>query len=106
MNDDFGFWVAKMLGAFAGSAFSLAFMPSRTMWETSVRLICRLFVGTVFGSSTAGWLEKQFELSVGTEMERTIIGSFIAAFMAWYALGFAVRLVSSARTPRELKEEE
>lgn len=102
----FGYWIAKILGAFAGSAFSLAFMAPETKREAINRMGCGVFVGTIFGGAAVDWIEKQLDISIGTDIERAIAGAFIASFVAWYVLGVVYRFLSNAKTPRELKKGE
>ena len=81
-------WLAKGVGAVAGSAISLAYILPRGRREAAVRFAVGLVCGLVFGG-VAG-VKAVAELDIGSLVgpaETMLIGSALASLCAWWALG-------------------
>lgn len=92
-------WFAKVAGAVAGSAVSLAYMLPHGRREAAMRFAVGLICGTVFGGAAGVKIAEQFALSGDLgRAELTLMGSAAASLAAWTALGvfrrFADRLKS------------
>jgi hypothetical protein len=85
-------WVAKLAGAVAGSAISLAYMLPHGRREAACRFAVGVVCGLVFGG-TAG-LKIAAELGIESVIgpsEMMLMGSAAASLCAWWALGFVMR---------------
>lgn len=92
MNDTHWVWLAKLAGAVAGSAISLAYILPRGRREAAVRFAVGVVCGLVFGG-TAG-LKIAVELGIHRligPVELMLMGSAAASLCAWWGLGFLVR---------------
>lgn len=91
-----GAWLlgAKIGGAVAGSAISLAYVLPRGRREAAVRFFVGLACGLVFGG-TAG-VKIAAELGVEKmlgESELMLMGSAAASLCAWWAVGLVIRVL-------------
>lgn len=85
-------WVAKMIGAVAGSAISLAYLLPNGRREAAVRFGVGVACGFVFGG-TAG-IKIADELGIADALgagEMVLMGSAAASLCAWSAIGFLMR---------------
>ena len=86
-------YLAKLLGAVAGSAISIVYVLPRGRREAFIRFFVGLGVGLVFGSATglalADYLGVTDRLS---PFEITLSGSTAASLCAWWGLGALARL--------------
>jgi hypothetical protein len=85
-------WVAKAVGAVAGSAVSLAYILPHGRREAACRFAVGVVCGLVFGG-TAGLkiaAELGIEGAIGPN-ELMLMGSAAASLCAWWVLGFVVR---------------
>ncbi len=92
MNDTLWPWLAKLAGAVAGSAISLAYVLPDGRREAAVRFAVGLVCGLVFGG-TAG-LKIATELGIAKTIgatETALMGSAAASLCAWWALGLLKR---------------
>jgi len=92
MNDTHWLWMAKVAGAVAGSAISLAYILPHGRREAAARFAVGVVCGLVFGG-TAG-LKIASELGIENLLgpgEMMMMGSAAASLCAWWALGFAMR---------------
>lgn len=85
-------WLAKIAGAIAGSAISLAYMLPGSRREAALRFAVGVVCGLIFGGAAGakiaaqlggGWL-------IGTA-EMMLMGSASASLCAWWALGLVHR---------------
>ncbi len=85
-------WLAKIVGAIAGSAISLAYMLPGSRREAALRFAVGVVCGLIFGGAAGakiaaqlggGWL-------IGTA-EMMLMGSASASLCAWWALGLVHR---------------
>jgi hypothetical protein len=100
MNDTAMIWLARGLGAAAGSAISLAYILPRGRREAAVRFAVGLVSGAVFGGGVG--LKLASELGLGPELgkvELMLMGSAAASLCAWWALGFVMRLFERGTKP-------
>ncbi len=92
MTDPFWLWTAKLAGAAAGSAISLAYVLPHGRREAAIRFGIGLASGLVFGG-TAG-LKIAVELGIEDSLgpfELVLMGSAAASLCAWWALGWIMR---------------
>ena len=96
-------WGAKILGAFAGSLVSLAYVMPRGRREAAARLLVGLVTGLVFGG-TAGVkvADTMGLLGKVSAFEITLMGATLSSLCAWWSLGALQRLVErwSGPTPK------
>jgi undecaprenyl pyrophosphate phosphatase UppP len=92
MNDAAWLWAAKLCGAVAGSAISLAYILPAGRRDAAARFAVGVVCGMVFGG-TAG-LKIANELGIDrtiSDAELLVMGSAVASLCAWWALGFIKR---------------
>jgi len=87
-------FIAKALGASAGSAVSIAYMVPRGRREAVLRLVIGMITGMVFGT-TVGWkLADYFSVADRiSSFEVALSGAALASLCAWWGLGALVRIV-------------
>ena len=98
-------WVAKAVGAVAGSAVSLAYILPHGRREAACRFAVGVVCGLVFGG-TAG-LKIAAELGVEGRIgpnEMMLMGSAAASLCAWWALGFVMRAFEGNRFVRMFRK--
>jgi hypothetical protein len=89
---------ARIAGAVAGAAISLAYILPAGRREAALRFAVGIVSGLTFGG-VAG-LKIAAELGLGGqigEAERMLIGSAVASLSAWWVLGYVMRLLSRQR---------
>lgn len=105
MNDTAWVWLARGVGAVAGSAISLAYILPRGRREAAVRFAVGLVSGAVFGGGVG--LKLAAELELGPELgqfELMLMGSAAASLCAWWVLGFVMRLFERGTKPSNTSE--
>ncbi|MBB5703715.1 hypothetical protein FHS76_003625 [Ochrobactrum daejeonense] len=90
-------WFAKMAGAVAGSAVSLAYMLPHGRREAAIRFAVGIICGMVFGGAAGVKIAEALALDgLLGRAELMLMGSAAASLAAWSALGvfrrFAERL--------------
>lgn len=98
INDAGGLWLAKSLGAMAGSAISIAYLLPVGRREAAIRFAVGVVCGVVFGG-TAG-LKITTELGLAGHLapfEMVLMGSAMASLCAWGAIGFIMRARDASR---------
>lgn len=106
MNDTVWLWAAKVLGAIAGSAISLAYILPAGRREAAARFAVGLVCGVVFGG-TAG-LKIATELGIDNQISDTeliVMGSALASLSAWWALGLIRRFLEQVAQRAAAKRE-
>lgn len=100
-------WMAKGIGAVAGSAISLAYILPRGRREAATRFAVGVVCGLVFGgvaglkiSSVLG-----IENAIGP-VELMLMGSAAASLCAWWALGVVARTFEQNWLVRKLYKKE
>lgn len=99
-------WVAKVVGAVAGSAVSLAYILPHGRREAASRFAVGVVCGLVFGG-TAGLkiaAELGIEGAIGPN-EMMLMGSAAASLCAWWALGFVMRAFDNDRFVRLFRKD-
>ena len=94
MNDTHWLWLAKLAGAVAGAAISLAYILPSGRREAAIRFAVGVACGLVFGG-TAG-LKIATELGIAPVIgngELVLMGSAAASLCAWWALGVLSRML-------------
>ncbi len=90
-------WVAKLAGAIAGSAISVAYVLPRGRREAALRFTVGVVSGLIFGGASG--LKIASELDVGSTLgafEIMLMGSAAASLSAWWALGLVMRIFDRA----------
>lgn len=93
MADAAWLWLARMAGAVAGSAISLAYMLPEGRREAGIRFGVGVASGLVFGGSAGLKLASELGIEgrIGS-FEAMLMGSAAASLCAWWALGPIMRL--------------
>jgi hypothetical protein len=107
MNDTHWLWLAKVTGAVAGSAISLAYILPHGRREAAARFAVGVVCGLVFGG-TAGLKiasELGIEVLIGP-VEMVLMGSAAASLCAWWALGFLMRAFEENRFVRAFRKQD
>ena len=88
-------WVAKLAGAAAGSAISVAYLLPRGRREAAARFMIGVVTGLVFGAPAGLALASQLDLGEAlSASERIMMGSAAASLCAWWALGVLARFAA------------
>lgn len=88
-------WGAKLAGAAAGSAISVAYLLPKGRREAAARFLIGVVTGLVFGAPAG--LSLASRLGIGEALapaELAIMGSAAASLCAWWALGVLQRLAA------------
>lgn len=86
-------WGAKIGGAMAGSAISLAYLLPRNRREAALRFLTGLAGGIVFGSTVGLAVASRLGITdLLTPAETALMGSAAASLSLWWALGFVLRI--------------
>lgn len=93
MADAAWLWLARMVGAVAGSAISLAYMLPEGRREAGIRFGVGVASGLVFGGTAGLKLASELGIEGGIgSFEAMLMGSAVASLCAWWALGPIMRL--------------
>ncbi len=86
---------AKLFGAVAGSAISIAYVLPRGRREAALRFFTGLVAGLVFGGPSGLILADRLGLSdrLGS-VEIALLGAASASLCAWWGLGMLARLAA------------
>lgn len=85
-------WAAKIAGAVAGSAISLAYMLPKGRREAAIRLMVGIICGLIFGGAAGVKIADMLALDKALgSAELMLIGSASASLAAWSALGIFKR---------------
>lgn len=85
-------WLAKLAGALAGAAISLAWLLPKGPREAALRFLASISAGLVFGSTAGLAVAARFGIAkVLSPQETVLMGSALASLSIWWAVGFAVR---------------
>lgn len=102
-------WSAKIAGAVAGSAVSLAYMLPKGRREAAIRLAVGIICGLIFGGAAGIKIAQMLALDTALgSSELMLIGSASASLAAWSALGIFKRFserLKHAALPGLLAEE-
>ncbi|MCF3642629.1 DUF6107 family protein [Rhizobium sp. TRM95111] len=88
-----GLWVARVLGASAGSMVSLVYMLPKSRHEAASRFLTGLVCGLIFGGPAGMWIVTRAGIPdtlSGTEI--LLAGSAAASVSAWWAQGVLARV--------------
>lgn len=87
-------WLARVIGALAGSAISLGYLLPRRKREAFLRFGVGVLTGLIFGAPAGihfvRWFEMRDDVS---RVEMNLIGATLVSLCAWSALGIASRLM-------------
>lgn len=97
-SETFWMWSARLAGAIAGSAVSVAYMLPDTKREAAIRFAVGILCGVTFGSAAGIMLAEKLDLpeSFG-KSELMLTGSALASLAAWSALGIFFRFVERVK---------
>ncbi|MGN6447962.1 MAG: DUF6107 family protein [Brucella intermedia] len=102
-------WFAKMVGAMAGSAVSLAYMLPHGKREAAIRFAVGIICGMVFGGAAGVKISETLALGgLLGRAELMLMGSAAASLAVWSALGIFKRFserLKQAPIPGILPEE-
>lgn len=92
-------WAAKFIGAFAGSAISLAYILPKGRREAAIRFASGVTGGLVLGTTVGAYVAHELSIdTIMTDFEVVMMGSSVASLFLWWAIGFVLR-ISDTRTP-------
>lgn len=98
-------WLAKAVGAIAGSAISLAYVLPHGMRDAAIRFLSGVAGGLVFGTPIGVHIAKQMQIDdLLSDAEITVMGAGVASLGLWWAIGIALRW-GDRRPPRDHKDE-
>lgn len=85
-------WLAKGVGALAGSAISLAYLLPASRREAALRFVAGTLCGLIFGGTAGLKIASELGLlKLLGPVETMLMGSAVASLCAWWALGFVMR---------------
>jgi len=91
-------WFAKIVGAVAGSAVSLAYMLPNDKREAAIRFAVGIICGMVFGGAAGVKIAETFSLQTSLgRAEIMLMGSTAASLAAWSVLGILKRFAERAK---------
>ncbi|ASV87676.1 putative membrane protein [Ochrobactrum quorumnocens] len=91
-------WFAKIAGAVAGSAVSLAYMLPNGKREAAIRFAVGIICGMVFGGAAGVKIAETLSLqALLGRAELMLMGSTAASLAAWSALGVLKRLAERVK---------
>lgn len=86
-------WLAKLGGALAGSAISLAYLLPRGRREAAVRFLSGVAGGLVFGTTVGTAVAHRLGITdVLDAYEIVLMGAALSSLSLWFALGFVLRV--------------
>ncbi|WP_102957762.1 DUF6107 family protein [Mangrovicella endophytica] len=89
-------WAARILGATAGAAISVAYLLPKGRREAAVRFLTGLVTGITFGPPAGLMLASRLQLETTlSSVEVAVMGSAAASLCAWWALGVLSRFAES-----------
>ncbi|WP_421859466.1 DUF6107 family protein [Oricola sp.] len=100
-----GLWLAKGLGALAGSAISLAYLLPAGRREAALRFLVSMTGGLVFGGTAGVAVAARLDIEDAlSAAELALMGSALASLSVWWAIGFALRLGDRLVAGRKRRE--
>lgn len=91
-------WFAKIAGAVAGSAVSLAYMLPRGKREAGIRFAVGIICGMVFGGATGVKIAETLSLeALLGRAELMLMGATAASLAAWSMLGILKRFAEQVK---------
>jgi len=91
-------WFAKIVGAVAGSAVSLAYMLPNDKREAAIRFAVGIICGMVFGGAAGVKIAETLSLqTLLGRAELMLMGSTAASLAAWSVLGILKRFAERAK---------
>lgn len=94
-------WLAKLAGAIAGSAISLAYLFPRSRREAALRFMTGVTGGVVFGTTAGVAVAERLAIAdVLSEFETVLMGAALASVSIWWAMGLAIRFADRGGSPK------
>lgn len=91
--EDVWLFVAKLIGAIAGSAVSIAYLLPKGRREAALRFAIGITSGLVFGTVVGLKIADEIGISDRiTTFEMTLSGAAVASVCAWWGLGVLSRI--------------
>ncbi|MGB7432080.1 MAG: DUF6107 family protein [Ahrensia sp.] len=89
----YALWAAKIVGACAGSAISIAYILPRGRREAAIRFASGVAGGVVLGTTVGAYAAHQLGIdAMLSDFEVVLMGSSLASLFLWWAIGFLLRL--------------
>ena len=86
-------WLAKLIGAVAGSLISIAYILPHGRREAVLRLCVGVVTGLIFGGAAGVKIADSLDLlDKVSSFEISIVGAAFASLCAWWGLGVLQRL--------------
>lgn len=86
-------WLAKAIGAIAGSAISIAYILPKGRREAALRFLTGVVIGMIFGTSVGIKLATELGLFKHLSIfEISLTGAALASLCAWWGLGILTRI--------------
>ena len=93
-------WLAKLAGAVAGSAISLAYLFPRTRREAALRFLTGVTGGIVFGTTVGVAVAERLAIADAlSDIETVLMGAALASVSIWWAMGLAIRFADRDGRP-------
>ncbi len=90
-------WLAKSVGAVAGSAISIAYILPHGRREAALRFAVGLVSGMVFGGAAGVKIGRELGIADAlSAAELALVGAAAASLAAWWALGVVLRVALRA----------
>ncbi|WP_375567072.1 DUF6107 family protein [Oceaniradius stylonematis] len=94
-------WLAKLAGAIAGSAISLAYLFPCSRREAALRFMTGVTGGVVFGTTAGVAVAERLAIAdVLSEFETVLMGAALASVSIWWAMGLAIRFADRGGSPK------
>lgn len=85
-------WIAKLIGALAGSAISIAYVLPHGRREAAIRFAAGVAGGLVLGSTVGAYIANELQINtILNAFETVLMGSSIASLFLWWAIGLVQR---------------
>lgn len=92
-DPNYALWAAKIVGACAGSAISIAYILPRGRREAAIRFLSGVAGGIVLGTTVGAYTAHQLGIdAMLSDFEVVLMGSSLASLFLWWAIGFLLRI--------------
>lgn len=92
-DPNYALWAAKIVGALAGSAISIAYILPRGRREAAIRFATGVAGGLVLGTTVGAYVSHQLGIdTILDDFEVVLMGSSVASLFLWWAIGFLLRV--------------
>lgn len=85
-------WLARALGAVAGSAISLAYVLPRGRRDAAIRFMSGTAGGFMFGTPIGIYVAEHLAIADKLTAEQTVLmGAGLSSLLLWWAIGVAMK---------------